>query len=111
MQCSVRGPKISPPRRPRRPGTRAARNLWGTGASPILAPTVSREHSRPSRNPRSIPMARFAGVDFFDVDSLLTEEERQIRDHVRAWVEDRYLPLVERAYEEAYFPAEVIPEI
>jgi len=56
-------------------------------------------------------MARFSGVDFYEIDSLLSEEERQIRDHVRGWVEDRYLPLVERAYEEAYFPAEVIPEI
>ena len=56
-------------------------------------------------------MARFTGVDFYDIDSLLTEEERQIRDHVRDWVEDRYLPLVENAYEEAYFPAEVIPEV
>jgi glutaryl-CoA dehydrogenase len=56
-------------------------------------------------------MARFSGVDFYDVDSLLTEEERQIRDHVREWVEDRYLPLVEKAYEEAYFPADVIPEV
>src|SRR5881396_4089264 len=56
-------------------------------------------------------MARFNGVDFYDIDSLLSEEERQIRDHVRGWVEDRYLPLVERAYEEAYFPSEVIPEV
>src|SRR2546428_713679 len=56
-------------------------------------------------------MPRFTGVDFYDVDSLLSEEERQIRDHVRDWVEDRYLPLVEQAYEEAYFPAEVIGEI
>jgi glutaryl-CoA dehydrogenase len=56
-------------------------------------------------------MGRFSGVDFYDIDSLLTEEERQIRDHVRDWVEDRYLPLIEKAYEQAYFPAEVIPEI
>jgi glutaryl-CoA dehydrogenase len=56
-------------------------------------------------------MPRFTGVDFYDLDSLLAEDERQIRDHVRDWVEDRYLPLVEKAYEEAYFPAEVIPEI
>src|SRR5216117_3461841 len=56
-------------------------------------------------------MARFNGVDFYEIDSLLSEEERQIRDHVRGWVEDRYLPLVERAYEEAYFPMEVIPEL
>ncbi|HEY2956326.1 MAG TPA: acyl-CoA dehydrogenase family protein [Candidatus Eisenbacteria bacterium] len=56
-------------------------------------------------------MARFSGVDFYEIDSLLSEEERQIRDHVRDWVEDRYLPLVEKAYEEAYFPHEVIPEV
>jgi glutaryl-CoA dehydrogenase len=56
-------------------------------------------------------MPRFTGVDFYEIDSLLSEEERQIRDHVRDWVEDRYLPLVEQAYEEAYFPAEVIPEV
>ena len=56
-------------------------------------------------------MARFTGVDFYEIDSLLTEDEIQIRDHVRDWVEERYLPLVEKAYEEGYFPAEVIPEI
>jgi glutaryl-CoA dehydrogenase len=56
-------------------------------------------------------MPRFAGVDFYCTDSLLTDEERAIRDHVRDWVEDRYLPIVEKAYEEAYFPAEVIPEV
>ena len=56
-------------------------------------------------------MARFNGVDFYEIDSLLTEEEIQIRDHVRDWVEERYLPLVEEAYEKAYFPAEVIPEV
>ncbi len=56
-------------------------------------------------------MPRFTGVDFYEIDSLLTDDERQIRDHVRDWVEDRYLGLVEKAYEEAYFPAEVIPEV
>jgi glutaryl-CoA dehydrogenase len=56
-------------------------------------------------------MARFSGVDFYDVDSLLTDEERQIRDHVRDWVEDRYVPIVEKAYEDACFPSQVIPEI
>jgi glutaryl-CoA dehydrogenase len=56
-------------------------------------------------------MARFNGVDFYELDPLLTEDERQIRDHVRGWVEDRYLPIVEQAYEEAYFPMEVVPEL
>ncbi len=56
-------------------------------------------------------MARFTGVDFYDADTLLKEDEIQIRDHVRGWVEDRYLPLVEQAYEDACFPLEVVPEI
>ncbi len=56
-------------------------------------------------------MPRFTGVDFYEIDSLLSEEERQIRDHVRGWVEERYLPLIEKAYEEAFFPSEVISEV
>ena len=56
-------------------------------------------------------MARFSGVDFYEIDSLLQEDEIQIRDHVRDWVEERYLPLVEDAYEKAYFPTQVIPEV
>src|SRR6266487_3731024 len=56
-------------------------------------------------------MPRFTGVDFYEIDSLLKEDEIQIRDHVRGWVEARYLPLIEEAYEKAYFPKEVIPEI
>jgi glutaryl-CoA dehydrogenase len=50
-------------------------------------------------------------VDFYELDPLLTDDERQIRDHVRGWVEDRYLPIVEQAYEEAHFPMEVVPEL
>ena len=56
-------------------------------------------------------MARYTGVDFYEIDSLLTEDEVQIRDHVRGWVEDRFLPLIEDAYEKAYFPRDIIPEV
>src|SRR5947207_1111580 len=56
-------------------------------------------------------MPRASRTDFYDVDSLLTEDERQIRDAVGDWVDERYLPIVEKAYDEAYFPREVIPEI
>src|SRR5512138_3334388 len=58
-----------------------------------------------------MPMPRFTGVDFYEIDSLLTEDERQIRDQVRDWVEERYLPLIENAYEKATFPMEVIREV
>jgi glutaryl-CoA dehydrogenase len=56
-------------------------------------------------------MARLTGEDFYEIDSLLTEEERQTRDLVRGWVDERYLPLIEDAYEQAHFPTQVIPEV
>lgn len=56
-------------------------------------------------------MARFQGVDYFDVDSLLSEEERMIRDTVREWVDDAVLPVIQEAYIERRFPRELIPQM
>ena len=53
----------------------------------------------------------YTAPDFFDLDGLLTEEERMIRDTVRSWVSERFLPLVEDAYRDGRFPTQVIPEI
>jgi glutaryl-CoA dehydrogenase len=55
-------------------------------------------------------MARFDGIDFYDLDSLLSEEERMVRDTVRSWVEDRLMPIIGDAYIERRFPRELIPE-
>ena len=54
---------------------------------------------------------RFDGVDFYDIDSLLSEEERMVRDTIREWVEDRVIPIIGSAYVESRFPAELIGEI
>jgi len=56
-------------------------------------------------------MARFEGFDFYDVSSLLTEEERMVRDTVRTWVEDRLMPVIGEAYIGRRFPRELIPEL
>ncbi len=56
-------------------------------------------------------MAKFQGVDFFDIDSLLSEEERMVRDTVREWVDDNLLPVIEEAYIGRYFPKELIPQM
>ncbi len=55
--------------------------------------------------------AKFEGVDFYDLDALLSEDERMVRDAVRDWVEDRALPLVGDAYVDRRFPSELIPEM
>ncbi len=50
-------------------------------------------------------------VDFLDLDHLLSEEERAVRDTVRGWVSDRVLPGVETWFEAAEFPLEVAKEL
>jgi glutaryl-CoA dehydrogenase len=56
-------------------------------------------------------MAKFQGVDYFDIDSLLDEEERMVRDTVREWVDDNLLPVIEHAYIERRMPKELIPQM
>jgi glutaryl-CoA dehydrogenase len=53
----------------------------------------------------------FQGTDFYDVDSLLSEEERMVRDTIREWVEDRVMPIIGDAYIERRFPTDLIPEM
>jgi len=56
-------------------------------------------------------MARFQGIDYYDVDSLLSEDERMVRDTVRAWVDDNLMPIIESAYIERRFPKQIIPQL
>ena len=56
-------------------------------------------------------MARFQGIDFYDLDALFSEEERMVRDTVRDWVEDRLMPVIGEAYHKRRFPTELIPEL
>jgi glutaryl-CoA dehydrogenase len=53
----------------------------------------------------------FAGVDYLDIESLLTEEQRLVRDTVRGWVEEKVMPIIEEAAWEGRFPKELIPEM
>jgi len=46
-------------------------------------------------------------LDFLAIDALLSEEERDVRDTVRAWVADNILPGIAEWFEEAQFPVEV----
>ena len=53
----------------------------------------------------------FHGVDFFDVASLLTEEERAIQDTVRRWVDDAFMPIINDCFLEGRFPLELVPKM
>jgi len=50
-------------------------------------------------------------LDFLDIDQLLADEERDIRDTVRAWVRDRVLPEVGDWFEEARIPLGLAQEL
>ena len=56
-------------------------------------------------------MKRFPGVDFMEFDSLLTEEERLVRDTVRAFVDDKVKPIIEECHRDARSPLELVPEM
>ena len=50
-------------------------------------------------------------ADFLDLDRLLSDEERAIRETVRGWVQDRVLPGIEGWFEAGEFPVEVAKEL
>jgi glutaryl-CoA dehydrogenase len=56
-------------------------------------------------------MASPSPFDFFDVKSLLSEEERQIQSTVGRWVDERVEPIIADAFDAHRFPAELIPEV
>jgi glutaryl-CoA dehydrogenase len=56
-------------------------------------------------------MKKFRGVDFYQIDPLLTEEERMVRQTVRDFVDADLLPVIRDAWEKGEFPKSVIPKI
>ncbi len=53
----------------------------------------------------------FQGVDFLEIDSLLSEDEKVVRSSVRQWVEENVKPIIEKHAQAGTFPKELIPEI
>jgi len=56
-------------------------------------------------------MAPFQGVDYYDIDGLLSEEERLVRDTIREFVSDKVIPIIEKHNRECTFPMHLIPEM
>ena len=49
--------------------------------------------------------------DFYQLDELLSPEERRIRSKVREWVDARFLPVVAQHYRDGTFPLELMAEL
>ncbi|HLX57452.1 MAG TPA: acyl-CoA dehydrogenase family protein [Ktedonobacteraceae bacterium] len=52
-----------------------------------------------------------SATDLYNIDHLLSEEERMVRDTVRKFVNERVMPIIGEHFEAGTFPRELIPEI
>jgi glutaryl-CoA dehydrogenase len=59
----------------------------------------------------SRPVQMPPATDLYNIDHLLSEEERMVRDTVRKFVQERVLPIIGKHFEAGTFPRELIPEI
>jgi glutaryl-CoA dehydrogenase len=52
----------------------------------------------------------FEGLDFYNLDDELSDEERMVRDSVRRFVEAEIIPIISKHYQAGTFPMELIPK-
>jgi glutaryl-CoA dehydrogenase len=55
--------------------------------------------------------SKFAGFDFYEMDGLLSDEEKMARDTVREFVDQEVLPIIDRHFEDATYPHELTPKM
>ena len=51
----------------------------------------------------------FQAPDYFNMDELLTDEHKLIRDTAREWVKKDISPIIEEACQKAEFPKQILP--
>ncbi len=51
---------------------------------------------------------KFKGVDFIEFDTLLTDDERLVRDNTRKFIEENLVPIIEMCNRDGRFPKELI---
>jgi len=51
---------------------------------------------------------KYKGVDFIDFDSLLSDEERLVRDTTRRFIEENLVPIIEECNRAGRFPRELV---
>ncbi len=56
-------------------------------------------------------MPKFAGVDYYNIDSLLSQEEILVRQTVREFVDDRIIPIIEKHARAGTFPLNLVKDM
>src|ERR1700756_5822744 len=55
-----------------------------------------------------MPAIKFRGVDFLQFDTLLSDDERLVRDTARKFIEDNLIPIIEECNRAGRFPRELV---
>jgi len=56
-------------------------------------------------------MRKFDGVDFYNLDTLLSDEEKAVREAVRGWVEANVIPIIEQHCRTSTFPRHLVRQM
>ena len=56
-------------------------------------------------------VTRSLGTDYYLIEELLTDEEREVRNKVRAFADREVIPIINDYWDKAQFPFELIPKI
>ena len=56
-------------------------------------------------------VTRSLGTDYYLLEELLTDEEREVRDKVRAFADREIIPIINDYWDKAQFPFELIPKL
>ena len=56
-------------------------------------------------------VTRSLGTDYYLIEELLTDEEREVRDKVRAFADREVIPIINEYWDKAQFPFELVPKI
>ena len=56
-------------------------------------------------------MDKYDHLDFFQTDLLLTDEEKEIRDTVRRFVDQECMPIIADYFDIGSFPMDLIPQM
>jgi len=76
--------------------------VWNDASSRVASVRSSCQNSA---------MAQFESPDFLQLDELLTKEELALRDRVRQFVTEEFLPVVVHHYRAGTFPLELAPRL
>ncbi len=53
----------------------------------------------------------YKGVDYYQLDDLLSDEEKSIRDTVRDFVSNEIMPIIEKYNQDMKFPTQLVPKM